>query len=502
MRPPTDPALSRRALITGGTMLGVGVAAAAFAATRPGQGSSAATRQPRPTPTPTAQPVLRSFVSTDLTVPAVTSWKTGTTAAGFLFVTQQVKGFNGAIMRENGEPVWIEPTKANVTDLKVQTFQGKPVLTYWTGKSFGGHGDGTGKILDDTYATVATVTAGGDLDADLHEFNLTDRGTALITVYATKPADLRPVGGVKNGYVMDCHVQEIDVESGRVLLDWSALDHVPIAETYLGLTQDPGHDGTTEGRAFDAYHLNAVEEDGDRLLVSARHTHSIYSIDRATGDVRWRFGGRKSDIAVDEDAVFAWQHDVRRHTDGTITLFDNHLYSGTDGASRAMTFSVDAGETAATLEHEYSYDGHLGTAMGSAQVLANGNMIVGWGTDPAVTEFTAAGDAVYEATLGAISYRAYRHTWVAHPTTTPAVAVRAEGDGMRVFASWNGATEVRSWRVLTSGGAGGAGDPRPVGVVKRSGFETSLLVAKAQHVAVQALDAQGRVLGASKTISV
>ncbi|MFJ8895338.1 arylsulfotransferase family protein [Leifsonia sp. NPDC102414] len=491
-------ALSRRALITGGTMLGVGVAAAAIAATRPGSGSSAATGQATPSASSTAQPVLRSFVSSDLTVPAITSWKTGTTAPGFVFVTQQVTGFNGAIVRENGEPVWIEPTKANVTDLKVQTYRGEPVLTYWTGKSTGGHGAGQGKILDPTYATIATVSAGNGLDADLHEFNLTDRGTALVTVYATKPADLSSIGGPKNGYLYDCHVQEIDVETGKVLLDWDALDHIPVSETYLGLTQDAGHDGTTAGRAFDAYHLNAVEEDGDRLLVSARHTHTIYSIDRATGDVKWRFGGKKSDIAVQKDAVFAWQHDVRRHDDGTITLFDNHLYSGTDGASRGLKFSLDTGETTATLEQEYRYDNHLGTAMGSVQVLQNGNVLVGWGTDPAVTEFTAAGDAVYEATLGAISYRASRHAWVAHPTTAPSVAVRSEGDGMRVFASWNGATEVRSWRVLAST----SGEPAPVGTVKRSGFETSLLVKQAQHVAVQALDANGEVLAASKTISV
>lgn len=478
-------------------MLGVGVAASLFAATRPGSDSSAATRQATPSPTATAQPVLRSFVSSDLTIPAITTWKTGTTAPGFLFVTQQVKGFNGAIVRESGEPVWIEPTKANVTDLKVQTYKGEPVLTYWTGISTGGHGSGIGRILDSTYATIATVSAGNDLDVDLHEFNLTDRDTALITVYVTKPADLSSIGGTKNGYIFDCHVQEIDVETGKVLLDWSALDHIPVADTYLGLTQDPGHDGKTAGRAFDAYHLNAVEEDGDRILVSARHTHTIYSIDRRTGEVKWRFGGKRSDIAVAKDAVFAWQHDVRRHQDGSITLFDNHLYSGTDGASRGMRFALDATETTATLVQSYSYDGHLGTAMGSVEVLPNGNVIVGWGTDPSVTEFTAAGDAVYEATLGAISYRASRHPWTAHPTSAPAVAVRDEGERTRVFASWNGATEVRSWRVLAST----SGEPVPVGTVKRSGFETSLLIERAQRVAVQALDADGEVLGASKTIS-
>jgi hypothetical protein len=491
-KPDSNAHLSRRALITGGGIVGVGVIAGVVFATRESPGSAAT-----PAPTATAGgPVLRKFVSTDLTVPAVTSWKTGTTAAGLLFVTQQVAGFNGLIMRESGEPVWIEPTKKNLTDLKVQTYRGEPVLTYWSGKSTGGHGAGTGMILDATYAPIATVSAGNDLDADLHEFHLTSRDTALLTVYVVAPADLSAIGGPRAGFVYNCHVQEVDVATGDVLLDWSALDHIPISETYLGLKQDAGHDGTTSARAFDAYHLNAVEEDGDGLLVSARHTHTIYSIDRSSGDIRWRFGGKKSDIEVAEDAVFAWQHDVRRHDDGTITLFDNHLYSGTDGESRGMKFQLNDDETRATLLQAYAYDKHLGTAMGSVQVLGNGNVLVGWGTDPAVTEFTAAGKAVYEATLGGISYRSYRHEWTAHPTTVPDIAVRSEGDGMRVYASWNGATQVKTWRFLASS----SGDPAPVGEVARSGFETSMLVSRSSRFAVQALDANGEILAASKMI--
>jgi hypothetical protein len=154
----------------------------------------------------------------------------------------------------------------------------------------------------------------------------------------------------------------------------------------------------------------------------------------------------------------------------------------------------------ATLVQEYAYDGHLGTAMGSTQVLTGGNVLVGWGTVPAATEFTAAGDPVWQATLGGISYRAYRHEWTAHPTTAPAVAAKTERGGVRVFASWNGATEVRRWRVLAA--ADSASAVQPAGEVAVSGFETSLLVPSAARVAVQALDASGQVLATSRTLAV
>lgn len=486
--------LSRRALITGSGVVLASAAIGAYAATRPPTRSSAST----PKPTSGSGPAVRRFESTQLTTPAVTTWKTGTTAAGLLFVTQKVTGFSGLIMRESGEPVWIEPTQANITDLTVQTYRGEPVLTYWTGTSIGGHGEGEGVILDTTYTEIARVAGGSGVDADLHEFNVTDRDTALVTAYETVPADLSPIGGPANGYMYDCRVLEVDIATGKVLLDWKGSDHIPVSDTYLGLKQDEGHDGTTPGRAFDPYHFNAVDDDGDTLLVSARHTHTVYSVDRTSGEVRWRFGGRRSDISVPREAAFAWQHDVRRQADGTISLFDNHLYSGTDGHSRGLVFRLDETAATATLVHDYAYDGHLGTAMGSVQRLAGGNALIGWGTDPAVTEFTAAGQPVWEAALGGISYRAYRNEWSAHPLTAPSVAARREGSGTRVFASWNGATEVRAWRVLASA----TGDPVPVGQVKRSGFETSLLIGATGRVAVQALSADGAVLGESRTISV
>lgn len=492
----SETALSRRALITGAGVVITAAAAATWAATRPVTPSSAST--PTPTATPTGPPALRAFQSTDLTVPAVTTWKTGTTAAGLVFVTPQVKGFRGLIMREGGEPVWIEPTGANLTDLRVQTYRGQPVLTYWTGKSSGGHGAGDGVVLDAGYTEIARVSAGNGVEADLHEFTLTDRGTALLTVYDVVRADLSALGGPKDGFIYDCRVQEVDVATGHVLLDVRALDQIPVTETFLGLKQDDGHDGTTAGRAFDPYHFNAVADDGDRLLVSARHTHTVYAIDRATGDVRWRFGGRLSDFDIPDTAAFAWQHDVRRHEDGTVSLFDNHLYSGKDGHSRGMVFDLDENAGTAGLLHEYASAGHLGTAMGSTQLLPGGNVLIGWGTDPTVTEYTRAGDPVWEAALGGISYRAYRHEWIARPVTAPAVAAKTEGDGTRVFASWNGATAVRRWRVLASM----SGEPRVVGEVKRSGFETSLLVPRANRVAVQALDASGQVIGASRTLTV
>jgi hypothetical protein len=233
------------------------------------------------------------------------------------------------------------------------------VLTYWSGKSVAGHGAGEGTILDTTYTRVATVRAGSGLQADLHEFKLTSAGTALLTAHTPARADLsqfRGSGGAagpKDGNIYDCHIREVDVPSGRVLLDWSALEHVGLAESYLGLGGS-AEVGTTADAAFDVYHVNSIDDDGDRLLVSFRNTHAIYAIDRTRGDILWRLGGKRSDFAIPADAVFAWQHGARHHADGTITVFDDHYTSTTvDGQSRGLRLALD--ETARTVTHATPY---------------------------------------------------------------------------------------------------------------------------------------------------
>lgn len=383
-------------------------------------------------------------------------------------------------MDNNGVPIWIEPTGVGITDLRVQEFEGKPVLTYWAGTGIGGHGEGSGTILDTSYREVAQVNTGNGLKADLHEFRLTDAGTALMISYPTIRRDLSSVGGPVEGYMFDCHVQEVVVRTGTVLLDWSAVEVIGLDESFLKPAGSPSADGSSAAKAFDPYHVNSVDDDGSNLLVSARHTHALYLLERATGKLVWRLGGKHSDFTVADNAAFAWQHDGRRRSATEISVFDNHYDKGSTGTSRGLFLTIDESARTAVLKAEYANAGHRGNAEGNAQVLPNGNILVGWGADPAATEFTAAGEAIFEAVgLGNASYRVYRDPWTATPTTVPEVAVLpGNGSSMAVFVSWNGSTNVASWRIST-------GDsPSSLTVrssIPRHGFETQFAVANASH---------------------
>ena len=154
----------------------------------------------------------------------------------------------------------------------------------------------------------------------------------------------------------------------------------------------------------------------------------------------------------------------------------------------------------ATLVRAYtSPDKLVSTSQGSMQVLPNGNVFIGWGSEPFFSEFSNDGELLFNASFPSDdeSYRAFRFPWSGHPSDQPAAALeRGPGDKLTVYASWNGATDVTTWQVL----AGPNPDQlKPLGSAPRQGFETTIAVRTTEpYVAVQAKNRSGRVLGTTK----
>lgn len=134
------------------------------------------------------------------------------------------------------------------------------------------------------------------------------------------------------------------------------------------------------------------------------------------------------------------------------------------------------------------------------QTLSNGRVFLGWGGQPDFSEESPGGHQVFNGSfaLGVTSYRAYRFPWTGSPLTRPAMAAAVSpGGGVRVWVSWNGATEVAWWRVL---GGSAAGRLRPLKMSRVAGFETMItLSSRPRYLAVEALGSGRRVLGISRT---
>jgi hypothetical protein len=451
-----------------------------------------------PPPVPAEDDTFHSAANLDPPLVRVTR-HTGTTAPGDVLVApKDGQGANGPMIFDNrGRLVWFHPVGTTAFGLQEQRYRGRPVLTWWQGVRYGGHGHGVGIVVNRHYHRVARVAAGNGYHADLHYFQLTPRGTTLLLAYQPERYDLSPLGGPKDGAVLDSIVQEIDIKTGLVLFEWHSLDHIPLRATH---NPHPAS-AAVVGHPLDYFHVNSVGPGpGGSLLISSRETWALYDLDRHTGAVRWRLGGKCSDFHMAPGTRTAWQHDARWHPPDTITVFDNGATPQVERQSRALILHVDLGHRRVT---RVAQDNHrppiVAGVEGSVQLLPGGDVGVGWGNNPdAFTEFDRAGRMVFDAHfLGERNetYQAFRAPWHGRPTTRPAIAV-AHGT---VYASWNGATGVARWQLLS----GRSRDAlHPVGpTVARGGFETALgRVSTGRWVAARALDARGRVLARSRAL--
>ncbi len=459
--------------------------------------AATATAKPSASASPGARRTYRS--RPDIAAPLVEiTTLAGIPAPGLVFLTPaNGQGHDGPmIVDASGELVWMRPdTSGYATDLRVATLGGAPVLTWWEGDNNAGIGSGEHVVADASYRVLHRIDGQKGRKADLHELVLTPGRTALFFAYASVGPGPLPASPDNQIRVMDCAIQEVDLTTGALLFEWHSVDHIAVDESVL---TPP----TAADAIHDYFHGNSIEVDTDgNLIVSARNTSAVYKVDRTTGDVIWRLGGKRSDFDMGPGTAFALQHDARRQADGTLTLFDDNQ---APNFSRGLVLRVDESAKTATMVREYPQPQRLlSTSQGNVQYLPNGHVFIGWGSVPQFSEFTADGRLVLHAEFTASqSYRDRRYAWVGRPAEAPTVAADPSGSGAVVYASWNGATEVARWDVLV----GNSTAMRQVASTPRTGFETIVglqqLATGDTLVAVRARDATGAVLGTSSSIPI
>ncbi|MHB1467973.1 MAG: arylsulfotransferase family protein [Solirubrobacteraceae bacterium] len=440
--------------------------------------------------------------------------RSSTAQPGYIFMSPFTSGQAGPmILNDSGQVVWFHPVNtgplaaSKAADLQVQRYDGEPVLTWWEDPlklNDGGRREPQDVIYDDSYRQVATVRAGNGLVPDVHEFQITPEGTALLAIKHDVACDLGKIDGTGDGSVWDDVIQEVDVATGLVRWEWNSLDHVALAEA---------HDSAkyaTASYPYDFFHLNSIEPiEGDGLLVSARDTWAMYDVDRQTGELRWRLGGKRSNFAMGAGTRTAWQHDARVAAPAPapgellISVFDNGAVPQEHPQSRGVIELLNLDTHTATLERELTHSpALLAGSQGSVESIGDGDTVVGWGQKPWVTEYEPSGGVSFDAHLAPVeqSYRALRYEWQGRPATPPKIALESLASGkLAVYASWNGATVATGWNILEGT------DSRTLKTVSSgafSGFETRIeapLQKGAKVVEAQAVGAGGKVLATSAT---
>jgi hypothetical protein len=427
------------------------------------------------------------------------------------------------IYTPQGTLVWFDRLPAGETaeDLNEQTYEGRRDLTWWRGRVLElGFGQGEDLVMNSSYQTVARVPGGNGLHADLHDFQIAPHGVAYITAYNPIRCNLSPLGGARDGAIIDTAIQEIDMATGLVRWEWHSLDHIPASQSETPTA--------TNMRPWDWFHINSIDVEGaglggagvgraglgragayspGDLFISARNTWAGYQLEGGSGRILWQLGGLKSSFKMGRGTETAWQHDGRILPDGEVTFFDDGSNPPIHHQSRGVRIALDFATREARLSSSYTHANPplLAASQGNMQTLAGGaGTVVGYGGVPAISEFARNGALLFDAHLPyeMAFYRAFRFPWSGRPASPPAAlaSLNDTGEETIVHASWNGATEVAAWRVLA---AKGTAPPAARATIPASGFESSTtLPLKYAHVAVQALDSAGHVLGTSRTVAV
>ena len=403
------------------------------------------------------------------------------------------------IYTSQGQLIWFDKLSGGeaAADLNVQTYEGQRDLTWWKGRVLSlGFGQGEDIVMNSSYRTVARIAGGNGLRADLHDFQIAPHGVAYITAFNPIRCDLRPVKGSQDGTIIDTAIQEIDIRTGLVRWEWHSLDHVGASESEVETPQ-----GATP---WDWFHINSIDPEPDgNLFISARSTWAGYQLQGGSGKVLWRLGGIKSSFKMGQGTEVAWQHDGRILTNGEVTFFDDGSNPPIHAQSRGVRIALDFKTRQARLSAAYTHRSPplLAASQGNMQTLANGNAVVGYGGLPEISEFARDGSLLFDAHLpfDTSFYRAFRFPWSGRPTSPPAVlaSLNNTGEETIVHMSWNGATDVASWRVLAGQHPGSLASQT---TIPPSGFESStILPRRYTYVAVQALESAGHVAGTSNT---
>ncbi len=311
------------------------------------------------------------------------------------------------IMDNNGVPIFYERTPYERHSLQIQQNRW---LTY---------GDSETKyfyLMDSAYTAVDSFTTGNSYLLDIHDFQLLPNGHALLLAYDWQiiRMDTIVAGGDTAAVVLGAIIQEIDA-SKNVIFEWRSWDHFQIT--------DATEDIDLTAHSIDYVHANAVELDNDgTILLSSRNMDEITKINRQTGEIIWRLGGVKSRNNqfqfINDIRTFSHQHDIRRLSNGNVSLFDNGSLL-VPQYSRVLEYELDENNREATLVWDFSYDPPFyKNVMGNMQRLFNGNTIIGWGgyfspDRRAVSEVNFDGTVALEVSLPDTftNYQAFKFPW-------------------------------------------------------------------------------------------
>jgi len=296
------------------------------------------------------------------------------------------------ILDNYGKPFYYKRLENNAVDFKVQP---NGLITYWDMISSKFY------AMDSTFTVIDSFYCKNGYNTDPHELLMLPNGHFLLIGDDTAIVNMEQytTDGNPSALVIGNVIQEQD-ESRNVVFEWKTLDHFKIT--------DATEDIDLTFYLIDYCHMNAIETDKDgNLLISSRNMDEITKINRQTGDIIWRLGGKNNQFKFINDSVgFSHQHDIRKLSNGDISLFDDGNLHFDILPSRAVEYKLDEINKTVELVWQYVHDPPVNSLiMGNVQQLTNTNRVIGWGSgNIAVTEIDSNKKTLFELNLPVAQY--------------------------------------------------------------------------------------------------
>ncbi|KAM5369866.1 hypothetical protein ACJA88_010399 [Fusarium oxysporum] len=445
--------------------------------------------------------------------------------SGFLFLTMEHGDKSGPAIFSSKDLslVYADISYAKTFDARAQVKSGGKYLTFIEG--------GRCHAFDANYQKKWTVEIEnlGPTQGSIHEFEITTQGgTALMTAVQDVRYNLTALGGEMDGWLSDSIFQEVELETNRVTNVWRSFTHVNLTDTMVKYSPKKTF---MHGDGFDWFHIDSVSKTSKgHYLVSSRSLSAIILLQADSLNPRWVLGGKRNqfkDLSGGNATNFANQYDAKfvQGNESQISFFDNQATtSGScsgENCSRGVVVELDYEEMTVRLLHEFYHPREISSGSGgSVQGLDNGNFLVGWGANPAITEHTSNGTVVMDIQRGVIPhetngdpdldisvYRAWKMEWIGRPPWGPSIASALPGNeatNATIYVSWNGDTQVDQWEVYVGEDDKNAtSSPRLLANSSRFGFETEILLETLplpRSARAVGVSKSGKILGSTATV--
>jgi len=369
--------------------------------------------------------------------------------------------------------------------------------------------------LNSTYETAFEIHPYGNVTAS-NPYGFEIYGdSALMTVHRHAQANLSPMRGPVNAKILTSVLQEIEIETGNIVFNWNASDYFSPRDLI------DRYDSRKES-SHDIFHINSVDKDDEgNYILLFRYLQAVVCVS-PDGDVLWILGGKRNsflDLSDGAATRVTSQQFAKWQPGNIIHLVEDDAPDRRDGmtaVNEGLRIVLDPENiTAALLDDDTNLTATSSHFREAPRPTSSGNSLVGSKHSRPYTESSASGGVSCEADVTDHStdrhssyHRKFKGPWLGRPKKRPDVAIRKSFTNTNVYVSWNGATDVRSWRLETAGEKAGEtildlqhrghDSFNPLITVPRAGFETKIQTkTSSRYIRVVALDEAGITLGSS-----